>query len=223
MELARALCIRPGVTAVIGGGGKTSLLRALGAELSAHARVILCTTTHILPEPELPCVCLPSREAVDAALDAHPCILVGTPAEQGKLKAPGLSFPVLQELADFVIVEADGSRHRPVKAHAAHEPVIPPEANQTILVIGASAFEQPIASAVHRPELLCRWRGVSEDTLLTPSLISDYVNFESLHTRVLINQAESPRRRRLAKELAGRLKTPVCMASLQEGWITCLY
>ena len=35
MDLAKLLDIRPGVTAVIGGGGKTSLLRTLGEELAA--------------------------------------------------------------------------------------------------------------------------------------------------------------------------------------------
>lgn len=56
MELAALLGVRPGVTAVIGGGGKTTLLRTLGGELAAAgARVLLCTTTKILPFPDLPC------------------------------------------------------------------------------------------------------------------------------------------------------------------------
>ena len=34
MNLAELLSIRSGITAVIGGGGKTTLLRALGTELA---------------------------------------------------------------------------------------------------------------------------------------------------------------------------------------------
>ena len=50
MELAALLGVRPGVTAVIGGGGKTTLLRTLGGELAAvGARVLLCTTPKSLP------------------------------------------------------------------------------------------------------------------------------------------------------------------------------
>ena len=49
MELAELLDIRPGVTAVIGGGGKTTLLRTLGEELSRTHTVLLCTTTKIFP------------------------------------------------------------------------------------------------------------------------------------------------------------------------------
>ena len=55
MVWTQALEIVPGVTAVIGGGGKTTLLRTLGGELAAagHA-VLLCTTTKIFPFPGIP-------------------------------------------------------------------------------------------------------------------------------------------------------------------------
>ena len=50
MTISEALGLRPGVTAVIGGGGKTTLLRMAGEELAASGhRVLLCTTTKILP------------------------------------------------------------------------------------------------------------------------------------------------------------------------------
>ena len=45
MTLSQLLDIRPGVTAVIGGGGKTTLLRTLGEELAGQHPVLLCTTT----------------------------------------------------------------------------------------------------------------------------------------------------------------------------------
>ena len=48
MTLSQLLDIRPGVTAVIGGGGKTTLLRTLGEELAGQHPVLLCTTTKIL-------------------------------------------------------------------------------------------------------------------------------------------------------------------------------
>ena len=44
MTLSQLLDIRPGVTAVIGGGGKTTLLRTLGGELAGQHPVLLCTT-----------------------------------------------------------------------------------------------------------------------------------------------------------------------------------
>ena len=49
-NLASALRIEPGITAIIGSGGKSTLLKTLGLELMrAGGRVLLCTTTHMFP------------------------------------------------------------------------------------------------------------------------------------------------------------------------------
>ena len=49
-NLASALKIEPGITAIIGSGGKSTLLKALGLELMrAGGRVLLCTTTRMFP------------------------------------------------------------------------------------------------------------------------------------------------------------------------------
>ena len=54
-NLASALRIEPGITAIIGSGGKSTLLKTLGLELMrAGGRVLLCTTTHIFPVAGVP-------------------------------------------------------------------------------------------------------------------------------------------------------------------------
>ena len=45
---------------------------------------------------------------------------------------------------------------RPVKAPAAHEPVIPLEATLVVPVVGLDALEGPIDEVAHRPELVRR-------------------------------------------------------------------
>ncbi|MDY4216977.1 MAG: hypothetical protein SOY10_06875 [Collinsella sp.] len=43
------------MTAIIGSGGKSTLLKALGLELMrAGGRVLLCTTTHMFPVAGVP-------------------------------------------------------------------------------------------------------------------------------------------------------------------------
>lgn len=54
MDIASLLNIRPGVTAIIGGGGKTTLLYTLGEELSKVGTVILITTTYIFVPAHCP-------------------------------------------------------------------------------------------------------------------------------------------------------------------------
>ena len=222
MKLSEALDVRSGVTAIIGGGGKTTLMECLAAELAAQARVIVCTTTHIYPEQTMPCLISPTEAEVRAALARAGCVCVGSVSENGKFSVPELPFRTLCALAGYVLVEADGAKHLPLKAHAAHEPVVPPEANQTILVVGASGLGKPMRESVHRAPIAAQALGVGEDTIVTPELWADFLNFEALHTRVLVNQAENEQEKTTARALAAGLHCPVCMAALQKGWIECL-
>ena len=69
-NLADSLGVRPGITAIIGSGGKTSLMRALSRQLSANgSRVLLTTTTHILPFRDMPCLRISMKEDASWVLD----------------------------------------------------------------------------------------------------------------------------------------------------------
>lgn len=217
MELVRALEIRPGVTAVIGGGGKTTLLRALGEELaSAGHRVVLCTTTKIFPFPGLLNLTSSGGEDLARALDGTPLLCVGTPVPgTGKLTAPAISMECLAGLADYVLVEADGAAGRPMKAHAPHEPVIPAGANQVICVVGASGFGQPVSQAAHRPELYARLAGIAPDAPITPAAAAAVLGLEGLHSRVYVNQADTAGRLSAGRELQRLLPCPAAVGALQ--------
>lgn len=223
MELAQMLDIRRGVTAIIGSGGKTTLMYALARELSRAARVIVCTTTHIFPPEHMPCLLSPTAEQVAQTLQHAPVVCVGARSESGKLIAPELSFSVLCGLCDYVLVEADGSRRLPIKAHAPYEPVVPEEANQTICVLGLSGLMKPIRESVHRPERYAADLGVDLDAVVTPELAAAHLRLEALHTRVFLNQADTPEDRALGRRLADALSCPVCMGALERGEAACLY
>ena len=221
--LTDLLQITRGLTAIIGGGGKTTLMYALAKELCAYGRVVVCTTTHIYPPAQLPCLTDGREETARRLLAQEGCICVGTAAENGKLSAPALPFSALLDMADFVLAEADGSRGRPLKAHAAREPVIPPETAQTVLVLGASGFGKPIAEAAHRPELYAAKLGVGTEEPVTPMLAARLLKTEHLHDRVLVNQADTPEERALARSFAAQMDCPVCYGSLQKGELECWY
>lgn len=217
MELVRALELRPGVTAVIGGGGKTTLLRALGEELaSAGRRVVLCTTTKIFPFPGLLNLTSSGGEGLARALDETPLLCVGTPVPgTNKLTAPSISMECLTGLADYVLVEADGAAGRPMKAHAPHEPVIPTGANQVICLVGASGFGQPVSRAAHRPELYARLAGLAPDAPVTPAAAAAVLAGEGLHSRVYVNQADTAQRLSAGKALQRLLPCPAAVGALQ--------
>ena len=159
MRLYPLIKIQKGTTAFIGSGGKTTMLKTLAEELPGT--VILCTTTHFYPFEGLPVLLDPEAQAVAEALKKHRVVVVGSRAKEGKLTAGPLSCTELERLADYVLVEADGSRQMPMKAHADFEPVIPPEAGRVVWVVGANAFGKAVEGCVHRAELFCRRTGAS--------------------------------------------------------------
>ena len=214
--LAKLLGVQPGITAIIGGGGKTTLLRTLGAELAQTRTVLLCTTTKIFPFSDIPWAGeLSELQQLQAQ---HRLLCAGTLLpESGKLAMPKNSLKELAMWFDYVLVEADGSAGRPLKAHAPHEPVIPEGANQTICVVGASGFGRPIAEAVHRPALYAKLAGVEEYDAASPETEARVLLTEKLHTRVFVNQAETQASLEAARSLAGLMVCPVLAGSLQRG------
>ncbi|MBM6676352.1 putative selenium-dependent hydroxylase accessory protein YqeC [Olsenella uli] len=217
MALAETLGVRPGVTSVIGSGGKTSLLAALARELPGT--VVLTTTTHILPFPNVPLAASADVNDVRAALAKSRVVCVGSQAEKnGKLVTPELGVDALASLADYVLVEADGARRLPLKAHAAWEPVIPACSGRTVLVLGASGLDRPVREAVHRPELFCELAGCLPDDPATPELVARAANAEALADVALVNQADvAPER---SRDLAALLDVPAVTGSLRAGSAT---
>jgi probable selenium-dependent hydroxylase accessory protein YqeC len=158
-----------GVIALVGAGGKTSALFGLAAELagSSPAGVLMTTTTH-LHDPRLE----PGRgydQLVLAPALAEAAGPWGAPApgpgrrvvlaawaEPGLDKLRGIHpdrVAELKRLWTFVLVEADGSKRRPVKAPAGHEPVVPDSADLVLGLVGLACLGRPMdEAAVHRPE-----------------------------------------------------------------------
>lgn len=220
MQIAELLQIGPGVTAIIGGGGKTTLMRTLAEELRLRGTVLICTSTHIRRPESLPFA--QDADALSAALKARGIACAGAPAEDGKLATPAIPFEVLAGMADFVIAEADGSRGLPLKAHASHEPVIPASARRVILVLGADGFGQPIREVCHRPALYAALAGVSEAEAVTPALCARVLNAEGYGDAVYVNKAETPEALRYARELAALVPLPVWAGSLHRRECLCL-
>lgn len=182
------LDIPRGLTAVMGSGGKTSLLYTLAEELRPLGTVLLTTTTHILRPEQYPFADTP--EALRTALTRYGVVCTGSTTPEGKLAAP--AFPGWETAADFVLVEADGSRRLPAKAHETWEPVLPETRRRTVCVLGASCFGRPIRQAAHRPALYAALSGAAEDTLITPELAARVLTAEGGFDIIYVNQIDDP-------------------------------
>lgn len=214
-NLASALKIEPGITAIIGSGGKSTLLKTLGLELMcAGDRVLLCTTTHMFPVSGVPwdgssrrldaapwkpgaahvpgCTC----EACTGMSRGSICQAGVLDPETGKLSAPAEPLNELAQRFDYVLAEADGSKRLPLKAHATWEPVIPAATANVVWVVGASGLGKPVVEVVHRPELFCERCGCEPTDAATPEHVAMVLNTElqmlSLNNaRVMLNQVDT--------------------------------
>jgi probable selenium-dependent hydroxylase accessory protein YqeC len=177
--------------AITGAGGKTTTMYTLASELAQRGkRVITTTTTQIFyPEPgETDTLIIASEthallNTIDEAWQQYYRLTVaGTVLRPGKLAGlqPEQPYELLVKSgADVVIVEADGARHRMIKAPAEHEPVIPLQANVALLLMSAEAINQPLSDRIaHRPELVAMVTGINVGDVLSPAVISRLITSE---------------------------------------------
>lgn len=220
MLFCEALSITKGITALIGSGGKTSLQNRLAAELRERGRVILCTTTHIMPPPGMRTLQRASVDEVRRALETDGAVCVGELGDDGRLHPPVLAIEELAPLADYLVIEADGSKRLPLKAHESFEPVIPADTARTVCVVGLTGLGRPIAEAVHRPELFAALAQCGTDDSATPERVARVLNAEALADVYFLNQADAAGEG-AARELAALLERPALWGSIQKGEIAC--
>ncbi len=170
--------------AVISGGGKTSLMARIAEEsLQRNLPVIINTTTKLqrpcpIPAAELHIGSSP-LETESFTGRGRPVLWVGGEYADGDkwigppreaLEACIAESSAIRRRA--VLVEADGSAGRPVKAPGSDEPVIPRGVATVAAIIGLSALGRPVSEmTIHRLENFLRITGASPGDIITPELL----------------------------------------------------
>ena len=219
-SLADAIRIPRGITALVGGGGKTTTMLRLARELAGRGRVIVGTTTHIWPpKDDLPVLENPGEREIIRALEKDPAVCVGiTEIPTGKLTACSVPPGILCRMADFVLLEADGAKGRPLKAPGAEEPVIPGETAMTLALAGLEGIGRTIREAAFRAE---RYAAVLETDLehvIAPGdaarvLVSREGQYKSVTAGmdfvIILNKADGPVQLLAAEEVARSVPTGI--------------
>jgi molybdenum cofactor cytidylyltransferase len=216
-DIVEALGLAPSgeIVAIVGGGGKSSLMFALADRLPG--RGVMTTTTRIFAEQMglAAEVCTLDDANWRARLDGVEAALLVVGHVEGA-RAMGVPPELPAEMLahsriDWVTVEADGSRMLPVKAPASHEPVVPSGTTLLIPVVGIDALSKPIAEIAHRPERVCAITGLADADTLTPTALAMLLTSPegglknapaAGRTAVLINKVESAAEFALARETA---------------------
>lgn len=217
----------PGVTAIVGGGGKTTLMFRLAEELASRGAIaVAITTTRIYP-PEDPEICLLcGREDLSDLMERGRVYCIGAPGMDGKLHYPGdEAFAAARQSAHRLFVEADGAKHCPAKAPGENEPVIPPNVDNFIAVAGLDAPGGKIADVCFRSELVCEILGAKPEDILSTEMLAELILSERGQRKalpegvpftVVLNKADSPERTAAGEATAKRIKElcPSCRVLL---------
>jgi probable selenium-dependent hydroxylase accessory protein YqeC len=224
MKFVEAFGIEPkSAVAIVGAGGKTTLLYHLARELAPEAAkaggvVLITTTTKIfLPGEEDTEALIISADLEEAKKrirkaarkDMRVVLATGSHAdpryERDKLDGipPDWAGPLLEmEEVAWLLVEADGSQRKPLKAPGEGEPAWPQPTNLAIGVLGLSALGRPLTREwAFRPERVAAVTGLAEGEVIGPeafaSLLAEPEGIfrdcpDSARIIGFLNQAEEP-------------------------------
>ncbi len=197
------------ILSFVGGGGKTTLLYAL-AEYHAELgkRVLAATTTKIYQPRDT--VFASSPEAAWDLWAQNRFAVIGTPEGEKLCFPPRDLWNALEPQADLILLEADGSRHHPIKIPRTGEPVILPACDAVVAVMGLSAIGRPLAECCFGldPERYAPSRLLTE-ALAAQILSAEWGSRKNAGTRsysVVLNQCDTPQRRESAERIAAVLK-----------------
>ncbi len=172
-----------GVISIMGAGGKTTLMFRLAKALQNAGKKVLTTTTTKIFMPS-PCQCdtvilstdydhlllqLSAKLQQTRHITAGELLInggIGISPGKGMDKISGFSGETVDRLwqsglFDWIIVEADGAKRKPLKACNTTEPVLPGCTEHLILVAGLDALNLPLCDDhVHRALLFSQNSGL---------------------------------------------------------------
>jgi probable selenium-dependent hydroxylase accessory protein YqeC len=178
MKLSDALRVQTGESiAFSGSGGKTNALIKLAQEIDKP--VIATTTTHFHKDQLgfADRIISINNSMISREMNGFDkpgiTLFIGEEVEYERIS--GVNLVQLDELYQFtqrnginLLIEADGSRQRPLKAPGEHEPVIPSFIDKAVVVAGLSALGKSYSSEyVHRVEEYSKLSGLRIGDMIT--------------------------------------------------------
>ncbi|MCF0105408.1 MAG: putative selenium-dependent hydroxylase accessory protein YqeC, partial [Holdemanella sp.] len=137
------------IIAYIGSGGKTTAIKKKAQELiSMKKKVLIVTSTHMAKE-ENTLVSVDVKEIKEALLKQD-CLMVGSDCDDKIGPVPMDVYYEICPLADYVLIEADGSKRLPIKYPNENEPVIYDNVDEIVLVTGLNAIGKKFKDVCHR-------------------------------------------------------------------------
>lgn len=169
------------IISVIGSGGKTTYIHELKDKyVSLNKSVLMCTTTHMLIEEGT--LVDPSYDEIMHRIEIYGYCHVGNRCDEFKIGALDEDLlNRLKQVVDVILIEADGSKHLPLKFPNVNEPVIDSDSDEVVLISNLNGLNKPVKEVVHRYELT----NLDPNELVTPRIIQDLI-------RVYLKKLDKP-------------------------------
>lgn len=220
LSLARAMRVSSsGSIAFIGAGGKTTAMFQLARELPGP--VIVTATSHLgawqtgLADQH---IITDAPGPLEELAHGRKGVILITGKMDGERTKP-IHNDLLTWLQQFcgdhaipLLIEADGSREKPLKAWAEHEPPIPPFVQLVVQVVGLSGLGNPLDDRyVHRAERFSKLSGLTSGELVTQNSLLKVLTHqeggqkhipEGARRVALLNQADTLELQSMAQQLS---------------------
>ncbi|MDF2505371.1 selenium cofactor biosynthesis protein YqeC [Clostridium sp.] len=220
MKLKDLLNINKGdVVSIVGAGGKTTLMFSLAEELRLEDKVLVTTTTKIY---------VPERKQYDYIAESKgefnhynklnkKGIYIYGKAVNDEKKLIGLDFELLNKQLpyfDYVLIESDGSKKKPIKGWKDNEPVISSKTSKTIGVLSIENLLMEINEEnVHNLEQFMNITGSSKyDIINMDHIMALIFSFKGLFKDAVgekilfINKVDTDKDVVLAQELVDNVR-----------------
>jgi molybdenum cofactor cytidylyltransferase len=244
LSLAQALRVDSSTcVAFVGAGGKTTAMFQLARQLTPP--VIVTATSHLgmwqlrLADRHVISEAASPIEEIEHGLSG---VILVTGEPEGDRTKP-INSERLHWLHQFcnhhsipLLIEADGSRQKPLKSWSEHEPPIPSIAEQIVHVVGLSGLGKPLTEQyVHRPELFSKLTGLEMGARITADTLLRLLTHEEgglkntpqgVKRVLLLNQADTSELQSMARGMVPSLLPfypSVLIASINEQKIHAVH
>lgn len=211
------------IRAIVGAGGKTSLIKRLTNEYRKQGRSVFVTTsTHMFVEADT--LVTEDVDSIIYELKTKGYVMAGASCGEKIRALPKEVYEEVCRHADEVLVEADGSKHLPLKFPNETEPVIYDNVEEIIVVCGLHGLGKSAKEAVHRIELASRKTGISPEDVIRPTHIQELLRkgyleplkekYQNKTIKIEPNAGEGM----YARALASLLKDEQDVSLIREEW-----
>lgn len=206
------------VISVVGGGGKTTFIEVLADELKQKGkRVLIAPSTAMGLPPESKYNNLFIGE-ISLEFSPESGSITYFAQHNDSIKIRTKDILLIENLKsrgifDYLLIEADGAKRKPIKAPGDHEPVIIHSTEITVGVIGLDALDMTIDEEyVHRAEIFKSIIGknhgiIDEDSIIELVLNENGLFKSSLGRKILfLNKADRELKIKRGLEIKKRIK-----------------